>query len=90
MIPRIRGNAIQKENGKWTFMILVGMLGSDECDEYNFKFDFETKEEALTELRKASQMLCEAVEKKVDGKASGKYIDMKTNQTRRWDKGDEN
>lgn len=89
MIPRIRGSAIQKDNGKWTFFLLVGMLGSDECDQYDFHFDFDTKEEAIKELQKAAQLACEAVEKKIDGKPSGKFIDMKTNSTRKWDKSDE-
>lgn len=90
MIPRIRGSAIQKENGKWTFFLLVGFMGKEECDEYNFNFDFDTKQEAINELQKAAQVACEAIEKAVDGKPSGKYIDMKTNSTRLWDKSDLN
>lgn len=90
MIPRIRGSAIQKENGKWTFFLLVGVMGKEECDEYNFNFDFDTKQEAISELQQAAQVACEAIEKAVDGKPSGKYIDMKTNSTRLWDKSDLN
>lgn len=90
MIPRIRGSAIQKENGKWTFFMLVGELGKEEHDEYNFDFDFDTKELAIEELKRAAQIACEAFEKGVDGKVSGNYIDMKTNSTRKWDKTDLN
>lgn len=89
MIPRIRGSAVQKENGKWTFFLLVGTLGHDEVDQYDFNFDFDTKEEAIAELQKAAQVACEAIETAVDGKPSGKFIDMKTNSTRRWDKIDQ-
>lgn len=89
MIPRIRGSAVQKDNGKWTFFLLVGMMGAEECDEYNFDFDFETKEEAIAELKRAAQVACEAVEIGIDGEPSGKYIDLKTNSTLKWDKTDQ-
>lgn len=89
MIPRIRGSAIQKENGKWTFFLLVGFMGKDECDEYNFDFDFDSKEQAIEELTKAAKLACEGFELSIDGKPSGKYIDLKTNSTRRWDKSDQ-
>ena len=68
---------------------LVGMMGVEECYEYNFDFDFETKEEAINELNKAAQLTCEAIENKTDGEPSGKYIDLKTNSTRKWDKSDQ-
>lgn len=89
MIPRIRGSTVEKENGKWTFFLLVGFMGVEEADQYNFDFDFNTKEEAIAELLKAAQVASEAFEIAVDGKPSGKFIDMKTNSTRRWDKTDQ-
>lgn len=89
MIPRIRGSAIQKDNGKWTFFLFVGFMGQEECDEYNFDFDFETKEDAIEELKRAAQVACEAIEIGFDGEPSGKYIDLKTNSTRKWDKTDQ-
>ena len=89
MVPRIRGSAVEKENGKWTFFLLIGFLGVEEVDEYNFNYDFNTKEEAIQELQKAAQVACEAFENAVDGKPSGSFIDMKTNSTRRWDKTDQ-
>lgn len=89
MIPRVRGNAVQKENGKWSFMLVVGVMGNEDCDEYHFAIEFDTKEEALAELQRAARLICESFEQRITGKLSGKYIDMKTNSTRKWDKTDE-
>jgi hypothetical protein len=90
MMPRISGNAVQKPNGKWTFELFVGFLGMEECDHYKFKMEYDTEKEALKELNKAAQLICEKFESLIDGKPSGEYIDLKTNSTRRWDKSDEN
>ena len=90
MIPRIRGSAIQKENGKWTFFLLISTLGQDEnTDEYNFNYDFDTQAEAIAELKKAAQIVSEEYERQITGSVSGKYIDMKTNSTRPWSKNEE-
>lgn len=84
MIPRIRGSAI-KVGKKWSWEMFVGMMGSDEADLYTTKELYKTRKEAVSALRVACRTVCEAIETKVDGKPSGKFIDMKTNATRNWD-----
>lgn len=98
MIPRIRGRVGQADsemcNGKWFFEIYVDLLGeaggpgvSEPAGTFG---PYDSKEEAQIELRRACKIACDAAEEIIDGKPSGKYIDMKTNLTRRWDQADEN
>lgn len=90
MIPRIRGSAYQKENGKWTCFMEACELGSNQSETFDCNFDFDTQAEAIEELKKVCQIACETFEKAMGFDSGGKFIDMKTNETRYWDKRDEN
>lgn len=95
VIPRIQGKVGQATEppevaGKWYFEMWLTSIGGGEGDSLGLFGPWETEEQAKVELRRASQMAVETIEEKMDGKKSGKYIDMKTNSVRRWDKGDEN
>lgn len=94
MIPRIQGKVGKATEppevaGKWFFEMWLSELGGARCDSLGLFGPWETEEVAQAELRRASQLACEAIEKAVDGKTSGKYVDIKSNLTRRWDRADE-
>jgi hypothetical protein len=90
MIPRIFGNVGQADEGehlgKWFFQLWVSELGKGkgEGDSLGIFGPFETEEIAHRELNHACQLACATYEKNVFGHVSGKYIDMKTNQTKTW------
>lgn len=92
MIPRIRGKLGQATDpgeyqGKWFFELWLTELGGGGGDGMSLgQFGpWDSEEIAGEELRKAAQLACEAIEQSMDGKVSGKYIDMKTNEMRSWD-----
>lgn len=94
MIPRIQGKVGQatepeEMKGKWFFLLKVGALGHGEPEEFGPIGPWDSEEEAHKQLRHACRLLCEMFEKKIDGKVSGQYLDMKTNTMRRWDRKDE-
>lgn len=80
--------------GKWFFQVWMLEFGkgepSDEDTIGGPVGPWETEEAAQKELRRAVQAVCEKVSELVDGKASGEYIDLKTNVRRKWDKSNEN
>lgn len=87
--PRICGRAGQISDGppeaigKWTFEVSMAPFGGGEpepvfqCGEW-----WDTKEEALVNLRKAVQIALEVVQEKIAGKATGDYLDLKSNTFR--------
>jgi hypothetical protein len=90
-IPRIRGKVGQafepeEMKGKWFFEMWVTPVGGGEGASLGFFGPWDTEEKAKQELQVAARMACETIEKKVMGQVSGKYIDMKTNETMNWDK----
>lgn len=96
---RIRGKVAQIEEpveykDKWIFSVWITPIGGGGVDNDDPDFGpygpYETEERALQKLREFSKLACEYIEKELTGKVSGKYIDMKSNITRRWDKADEN
>ena len=94
MIPRIQGKvgrATEPEemNGKYFFELFLNSIGGGEGESMGTFGPWDTEEEAHIELRKAAKLACEAIEKSMDGRPSGKYIDMKTNTVRKWDRSDE-
>lgn len=94
IIPRIRGKVGQAEDGphagKWYFEMWLTTIGGDTGDSFGLFGPWESEEEAKKELRRASQLAVEAIEIGMDGKTSGKYIDMQSNTTRFWDRRNEN
>ena len=90
--PRIQGRVGQAEasegaySGKWFFEMFLTEIGAGDhrlsLGQYG---PWETEGEAQNQLRIAAQLACESIEKQLTGKVSGKYIDMKTNETKSWD-----
>ncbi len=94
MIPRIQGKVGQatepeEMKGKWFFTMWLTEIGGGEGKSLGDFGPFETEALAKEELNRAAKLACETYEMFMDGKVSGKYIDMKSNTTRRWDKSDE-
>lgn len=69
------------------WLTTLGGGGGSELGTYG---PFLSEKHAQAELKKAAQIACEAYEKAATGKVSDQFIDMKTNETRKWDKSDEN
>lgn len=83
-IPRIRCKSGQIESppelaGKWCFTVSLWTFDGETQigDDIGPFGAFDTQEQAINESKKAAQMACEDIEKNVDGKVSGKYLDMK-------------
>lgn len=88
--PRIRGRVGQATEpsemaGKWFFEMFITDLGGGEGTSMGQFGPWDDEKSALAELRKACRLACEAIEKEVVGKVSGKFIDMQTNEVRSWD-----
>ncbi len=89
MIPRFRGNAIEQD-GKWGWEVYVTPLGSNEVDFAFGNVDvFPTKEEAIQDMLKAVQFACDVFNEE-NGMPTRQYIDMKTNETLKFDKSKHN
>ena len=88
-IPRIRGKVGVAEDGphpgKWYFEMWVTSVGGGEGDSLGVFGPWDSEKIAKDELNRACRLACEAVEKKVTGTTSGKFIDMQTNEVRNWD-----
>lgn len=89
MIPRIQarvGQATEPKEfeGKWFFEMFLTTLGGGEGQPMGQFGPWDTEEIAHEEMRRACKLACEAIEEKMAGSKSGKYIDMKTNQMRDW------
>ena len=95
-IPRIRGKVGQIESddpklaGKWIFEIYVSEFGGGEGDCVGQFGPWDTEAIAQSELRNAVRMCSEHWEKATTGTVSGKYVDLKSNVLRSWDKAGEN
>lgn len=90
MIPRIQGKVGQATEppevvGKWFFEIWLTSIGGGPGESMGQFGPWDSEAIAKQELEKAARLAVEAIETQVDGKASGEYIDMKTNQRRKWD-----
>ncbi len=89
-IPRFTGRSYE-ENGKWKWEFCISMLGDEGGDMYGSRHSYDTKEKAIRALKLAIQDAINLLAKDFPelGINAGQYIDMKTNQTRRWDGRDE-
>jgi hypothetical protein len=92
VIPRIRGrvgqvNEPEEMKGKWVFELELTTLGGGDANVLPLGIfgPYQTEAEAHKKLQEASRTVCEEIERKMMGKSSGKYIDMKTNEVRSWD-----
>lgn len=90
MLPRLQGNAIQAEGGwSWQYFITFMGDGNEGLRVESTQF-FTTKEDAIADMKKAMQEACNVIQEKLMGRVTGEYIDMKTNDLRRWDGSDQN
>jgi hypothetical protein len=96
--PRFRGKVGQIETsddpsdiGKWVATLWMVAFGEPETDENRLGMfgPYATKEEAHVALGKVTEAAVREFERQYIGKDSGQYIDMKTNEVRRWDRKDE-
>lgn len=89
-IPRFQGNAIEKDGG-WSWILWITMLGdNNDPMTVETKDIFPTKELAIDDLMKAVKLGCDVFQKKFMGGSSGEYIDMKSNETLKWNKNEYN
>lgn len=89
-IPRIRGRVGQATEppemaGKWFFEMFLTEMGGGDGESMGQFGPWDDEKTALAELRSACRLACEAIEKRVTGKVSGRFIDMQTNEVRSWD-----
>lgn len=93
MIPRIRGKVGQVEidgklTDKWSFQIWISELGSGDvnlADKVKLNPPiFSTKAEAMLGLHEAVRIAHKVISELI-GAIPNEYIDMKTNERRRWD-----
>lgn len=86
LLPRFRGNAVELENG-WGWECIVTPFGSNE-EIISFRANdvFPDKEAAIKDMMKAIKLACDDLQEKFMGESNGTYIDMKTNETLKWDK----
>lgn len=84
MPPRIRSSSFQAEapedvKGKWFFEVSMWTFdGEQMVGEPIGPFGpYDTQDIAIAESKKAAQKACESIETRVDGKPSGRYMDMK-------------
>jgi hypothetical protein len=96
LVPRIRGKVgvIEEplsEKGKYAFSVWVNDVSDQtEVDEQNPDFGpfgpFKTQRQAKRGLERVAKIICQTFEKRTFGKTSGKYLDLKNNLLRRFDK----
>lgn len=85
-LPRFRGRAFEKDDG-WSWEVFINFLGdNDNGMVINANLIFTSREDAITDMKKAIKMGCDIIQKEVMGEVTGNYIDMKTNETLNWDK----
>lgn len=82
MIPRIRGRSGLIESGehkdKWGYELSLWTLDGETQIGGPWQLGpFKTKEEAQEAGMDATRLACETIEKGIDGKVSGKYLDFK-------------
>lgn len=89
-IPRLQAKCGQAEEGehigKWFCDIFISFFGQKTDDQPFCQLGpFESENIAKTKMKEACKLICEQLEKEMTGEISGKYIDIKTNETRSWD-----
>lgn len=95
MIPRIMGRVgcadePAEMKGKFFFEMFLTYLGSnDEPLSLGQYGPFETEEIAKANLMEGCRLVCEKAEKAMGEEPTGKYINLKTNRTEKWEKQNE-
>ena len=87
--PRFRGNALEV-NEKWGWELLITFMGDgDEGISLGSNNLFDTKEQAIADLKSAIQHCTKEIAKFMGMEYDhGKYIDMNTNKIRSFDNKD--
>lgn len=90
MIPRFQGKAYEVEGG-WQYDLYVSIMGEGEpFVTVTSKYIFKTREEALADMRIGIKDICQELAKLYSDMISHmEFVDMQTNETRKWDKTDE-
>jgi hypothetical protein len=86
--PRIQARVGEIEDppelkGKWTFEIILSILGTDMRESFQCRKSFDTKEEAHQEMELEVQKITKIASEGV-GSDPEKYVDLKTGQLRNW------
>ena len=85
---RFTGRAFEIE-GKWKWTMWVRILGSNEIiEEFESQDEYPTKQEAIAALYKFAKGCNEALAKTKPGIDPDLYIDLKTNELRKFDNSD--
>ena len=84
ILPRISGSAVETDGG-WKWEAIVSELGSDYGKGYSTKEVFKTKQEAINDLRNFAKFICDEFIKAVGGENNGKYFDLNSKESRKWD-----
>lgn len=90
IIPRFRGRAFEIEGG-WSWEMLLTAIGHDQGHHFKCQKVFKTKDEAIKSLKdhvKDSVKLLSEEMPELNISAAT-YVDMQTDEIRRWDKLDE-
>lgn len=90
IIPRFRGKTFEKD-GKWSFEILVTVLGSEEGHHFISDKKYDNKEQAIIAVNNCIKGMIEEISNEMPelNINPNEYIDMKTDEKRRWDKSNE-
>jgi hypothetical protein len=90
LLPRFRGKAFEV-NGGWTWEVWVTLIGNNEDGFMMYAQNlFSTKELAIDDMKIAIKLGCDTIQEKIMGHSNGEYIDMKSNETLKWDKSKHN
>jgi len=89
-IPRLRarvGTATEPEElkGKFFFEVFLAAPGEGNGQKLGDWGPYDTEKEAHIEMRKTVREMSELIQKEITGKASGRYLDMKTNEFHNWE-----
>ncbi len=89
-IPRFRGNAIEK-NGKWGWEMLMSFMGDgDEGIVFHSTKDYLSKEESIKNMMKVVREVTDMMLNEMGSKEKiEEFIDMNTNEKKRFDRKDE-
>lgn len=72
-------------DGKYFFEVFLTLPGDGDGKKIGDFGPYDTEDEAKRALREKCRDMCEFIEEKFGGGKSGQYLDMKTNEFRKWD-----
>jgi len=85
LMPRFRGAAFEIDNA-WSWEVIVTVFGDNDGGfMFKAKNTFSSKHLAIEDMKNAIKLACDDLQKNFMGAATGEYIDVKTNETLKWD-----